>query len=67
MDVAFFESMGFDYEQAVELAELARLPITISDNETLNEAVESVIDALNTIGCTSFQMSAEELEQLLME
>lgn len=67
MDVAFFESMGFDYEQAVELAELARLPITISDNETLDEAAESVIDAFNAIGCTSFQMSAKELEQLLME
>lgn len=58
-----FEKLGYTHEESVELAKAAIEPITINPEINWDEIVE----AFNSIGCTSFRLSSEELENLLKE
>ena len=64
-----FEKLGYTYQEAKELAkELDRpRPITVLEVFDINDASNSLIDEFNSIGCTSFQFTAEELEKLIKE
>lgn len=58
-----FEKLGYTHEESVELAKAAIKPITLNPEISWDEIVEE----FNSIGCTSFRLTSEELENLLKE
>lgn len=56
-----FEKLGYTHEESVELAKAAIQPITI--NPAINW--DEIVEAFNAIGCTSFRMTSEEIENVL--
>ena len=53
-----FEKLGYTHEESIELAKAAIQPITI--NPAINW--DEIVEAFNAIGCTSFRMTSEEIE-----
>ena len=56
-----FQKLGYTHEESMELAKAAIQPITI--NPAINW--DEIIEAFNSIGCTSFRMTPEEIEKIL--
>lgn len=57
-----FELLGYTHEESIELAKLAIDTVTLSPIDWYE-----FIEAFNSIGCTSFRLASEELENLLKE
>lgn len=51
-----FELLGCIYEESIGLTKAAIQPITINPE---------IVEAFNSIGCTSFQLTSEEIKNLL--
>ena len=56
-----FELLGYTHDEAIELTKAAIEPITI--NPAINWG--EIVEAFNNIGCTSFQMTADEIKEIL--
>lgn len=54
--VAIHSGSALNKEQTEAIYELAKMPIDID---------EELLDKFNSIGCTSFQLTAEELKEIL--
>lgn len=52
-----FEKLGYSHEEALNIVEPAT---TLSDEE-----LERIADKFNSIGCTSFQMTADEIKEIV--
>ena len=52
-----FEKLGYSHEEAVNIVEPAT---TLSDEE-----IERIADEFSRIGCTSFQMTTDEIKKIL--
>lgn len=52
-----FEKLGYSHEEAVNIVEPAT---TLSDEE-----IERIADEFSCIGCTSFQMTTDEIKKIL--
>lgn len=59
-----FEKMGYTTEEAKQLIEEATQPVDIS---FMDEEFQEIVDKWNSIGCTSFRFTADELKKILEE
>lgn len=64
-----FLSIGYSEEEATALAHIAEQCISedIGHIENIGQVSEELVDAFNRIGCTSFQMTTEELSHIIKE
>lgn len=56
------EEMGYTHEEAKKFVEQAAQPVDIS---CMDEEFQRFVDEFNSIGCTSFQLTPEEIKEIL--
>lgn len=70
-----WKKLGYTDEEAEELSELSKIPVTINieaiDNIEQNiehiEQIKRIADEFSRIGCTSFRFTSEELKKILKD
>lgn len=58
------EEMGYTHEEAKQLIEEAMRPVDIS---SMDKEFQKIVDKWNSIGCTSFRFTSDELKKIVKE